>query len=781
MPDFIRRRSPARFCITIRLTCLVISLIGVCLANPVHGQTWSGAGNTDLWSNADNWVGGTPPQNNGFATVNFDDSAQQFTSDQNISNFALRNINVDTDQTFTFEGFETILEGSINMNGTGTAVFNNEWITNNMSLRGSGGLLILNGNVRGNDIFNIERDVTINGFLGTTDDINLLGGTTRIDGGISSNSDEVVFLEQATLAGSGSVGRRVIARNGGSALPTIDGSDGLRFTERISVDNTTLQIVGGTVEANDGVGFFSEGDATLLIKSGGTLGGSGTTTVSLENQTITIESGGSIGADHTLNLSEVVVISGDPVPAPGFLNGAGSVEGQATLNRGTVSGELSFNGTTSSSGNGDIRFIGENSGLKFNNTFDISGTGERLFLGKIEGTGEINVVSQAIFDGADTGSDLDLNVSGTLVTRKQEATTDAIINSTINLTDGATLESSDTNFAGAINSSGNTSWNAVGPTTVDGQLNIDSGILSLDGVVNGTGTISVADGADIDLLSGAQLNLDSTVQGTVTDLQTNAQTTLEGGTLDGMAMINNDLIVDTTETSLLNGDIEVNGATTVEEGTLQVRSNALLDGTGDVIIESDAHLNVQGTVTKAIFGIEDSRLSGDGTIFGDVFLEGTLDPGNSAGRLEIDGDVDLTDVSMTDVEIGGLLAGTEYDQVVGLGDAPNNLALGGELNVSLLDGFIPDADDNFVIFDNFLFTGTFSNVTDGRINIAGVGSFAVSFGTAESSKFSSQFLADNGLTFSDFEGIPEPGYFALMAGLLLGMPLRRKRHVTDFV
>ena len=271
------------------------------------------------------------------------------------------------------------------------------------------------------------------------------------------------------------------------------------------------------------------------------------------------------------------------------------------------------------------------------------------------------------------------------------------------------------------------------------------------------------------------------MQGTVTDLQTTGETTLQGGTLDGMATIDNNMIVNTTETSFLDGDIEVTGTTTVQDGTLEVSSTSVLLGTGDVVVETDAILDVQGLIEKNVQVDQDGRLRGVGDIIGNVTVEGTLDPGNSAGRLEIDGDVDLTDVSMTDIEIGGTMAGSEYDQVLGLGTAPNNLTLGGRLNVSVFDDFIPDENDEFVIFDNFLFTGTFSNVIDGRINVDGVGSFAVTFGTGGGSNFSSQFLADNGLTFSDFQAVPEPGCVALMAGLLLGMTLRRKRQATEIV
>ena len=70
---------------------------------------------------------------------------------------------------------------------------------------------------------------------------------------------------------------------------------------------------------------------------------------------------------------------------------------------------------------------------------------------------------------------------------------------------------------------------------------------------------------------------------------------------------------------------------------------------------------------------------------------GTVAPGASPGTLSIIGTYTQGPSGVLDMQIGGLVAGTEYDQLLVSGTA----TLGGTLNTSLINGFVPVAGQSF--------------------------------------------------------------------------------------
>ena len=82
---------------------------------------------------------------------------------------------------------------------------------------------------------------------------------------------------------------------------------------------------------------------------------------------------------------------------------------------------------------------------------------------------------------------------------------------------------------------------------------------------------------------------------------------------------------------------------------------------------------------------------------------GTVSPGNGIGTLSIEGRFANAEDSTVAIELGGLAAGTQYDQLLIDGPA----ALDGTLNVSLL-GFTPFAGDTFTILTADSVSGQFS-------------------------------------------------------------------------
>ena len=119
-------------------------------------------------------------------------------------------------------------------------------------------------------------------------------------------------------------------------------------------------------------------------------------------------------------------------------------------------------------------------------------------------------------------------------------------------------------------------------------------------------------------------------------------------------------------------------------------------GTGRYI-QADGQTINDGSFTQTTFEIFNGNLSGTGTFIGDVLIgsNATVNPGNSPGIMTIDGN--FNSIGTLAIEIGGLVAGTEYDVLNVSGTA----TLAGMLDVSLFDLggglFTPSLGDSFDI------------------------------------------------------------------------------------
>lgn len=149
-------------------------------------------------------------------------------------------------------------------------------------------------------------------------------------------------------------------------------------------------------------------------------------------------------------------------------------------------------------------------------------------------------------------------------------------------------------------------------------------------------------------------------------------------------------------------------------------------------------------------------VNGNGKFIGDHDNTGTLAPGNSAGGMLFEGNLTVGETSTTEVELGGTdhfdfhRTDTEHDFVDITGDLIIN---GGELNVSLIDGFELSLDQEFIIskIDGEL-TGTFKGLQQGAI----VGKFDSVFGEMEMNLFINYEAGDGNdiaLYTEDFIGL----------------------------
>ena len=221
------------------------------------------------------------------------------------------------------------------------------------------------------------------------------------------------------------------------------------------------------------------------------------------------------------------------------------------------------------------------------------------------------------------------------------------------------------------------------------------------------------------------------------------------------------------------------GTTTVRSGaTANFEFFSVVGGPGDLIVESGGQLGVDATsiINKTVEIEDGGRLFGVGTVDGGLRVRGNLDPGESVGTLTVDGDVELFETTTTCIELSGSMDG-EFDLITSsFVDSPTgDLLLDGDLEISFLDGFIPDAADEFSFITGFNVSGTFQNtpliggsnllsLTDGTFGtlVTSEGTFSIEYQT-------------NSVRLFNFQAVPEPAAAIFLGILAIGLVTQRRK------
>jgi T5SS/PEP-CTERM-associated repeat protein len=180
---------------------------------------------------------------------------------------------------------------------------------------------------------------------------------------------------------------------------------------------------------------------------------------------------------------------------------------------------------------------------------------------------------------------------------------------------------------------------------------------------------------------------------------------------------------------------KMNGLLGIDQsGTVQIQPGGTVIVDQDTVVFSAGRVRLQG----GTFDTEGFRFSGDGqfewtsgtlhvgTYHGDLIQPtGILAPGHSAGSTTVLGNYTQEAPGVLEIEIGGAAQGTQYDVVNVSGDA----MLGGQLDLELINGFVPTPSQSFIIMSADAVAGAFNNVPNGqRLSAAGGGSFRVNYG-----------------------------------------------------
>lgn len=514
--------------------------------------------------------------------------------------------------------------------------------------------------------------------------------------------------------------------------PLTEGNQALAFT------GTAGKIVFGTSApamtlTGGGISFVNSTGDSVLLGSGSTV------TQTVQNNLVMGD-----GANSTMSITNQSITGGLLKVTGNITGGTGAVTlGNLTISLGsttTNNGNYEITGNLTKGGANNLNITKRGSGI-----LTLSGTNQALSLGQNEAgsTIVINGGKTSILNGVQTGWGGNQVSSLIKITGGELYANEAYqIRSKLEI-DGGKLT-----VGSALTESGLTFNNHVSMT---GEvLTIKSGTLDYAASKNGgylRGFI-LATGQASSSISGAQTGGDFLVNGRSVAGQV---FTLGNSTTTGT----------TTGYSLSGGLLDIKGQTGIL-GFLQINAEATgtstttfaLSGTGKLISRFNPGATSGGIVggvananavqvlalqggTLVAGRIDATNLRGPnlGDTAGTIVNNGsTIAPGDigSSGKTTVSGNLTINTGSLA-FDIGGTAAATTWQIAAGSGKHDKLAAtgtgvvvLGGALKVSLIDSFVPNNADSFYILDApGGVSGTFTNLTDDRIILAGGDSFAV--------------------------------------------------------
>jgi T5SS/PEP-CTERM-associated repeat protein len=581
-----------------------------------------------------------------------------------------------------------------------TATINGELNTNNLHVGFAGnGTLTIGGFVQANS------NSTIGTSTGSVGTVNLSFPTaqwrTTLELAVGSSGKGTLNVANGAVVMSheGIVGKN----SAGTGDVTVDGA-GSRWssTEDLIVGDAgtgTLQIKnGGTVEDSRGfVGQAMNGTGHVIVDGAGSLwDNSGVLVIGFSGAEGTIE----VTGGATMRSSLGFIANG-----PGSV-GHVTVEGSGSFwdNSGFINVAPSGDGTLSIRDGGIVECVDSLVGHQ------TSATGHVI----VEGSGSVWDLSGGLTVGGDGIGALAI-------------TGGAQVNS-----NGSTLGSAG-NSLGTVTVNGhNSTWSSLGSLVVGGlghgRVDITGGgrVISHTGLIasesSSTGTVTVA-GTD----------------------STGARSTL-----------------------FVGGRLEIGVGTSGGHGRLHIQPGGFVTVAEGIVLGDDGELFLEGgTLSSSEIDFMDGGSPGPnfvwtsgtlhvGTYNGDLTVPngGVLAPGNSAGRTEILGDYASLPGATLEMEIGGPTQSTQYDFLT----VDGNMALDGNLQLTLTSGFVPTAAQLFFIGGaGGTISGEFDNVASGqRLTTSdGLGSFVVRYGPENPLHpnliILSEFL-QSGLLRGDFNG-----------------------------
>jgi hypothetical protein len=506
------------------------------------------------------------------------------------------------------------------------------------------------------------------------------GGISIIGGAGGQQND-------ATISQGGTASSQTISVNGGSI--SIQAGAGTGNIAGISQEGTgggpvittnNLSIAGGS--GSDAVAFVTTMGPSIGVTYGGVVqvsGGSGVGAIGLlgsRNTDVSVTLTGAAGSGAVTLIGGTGGIGSLGYPAHALI---GSVDGNANVTINSQGG-ISLNRGGGGAGLGDA-LIGS-----------VTAGGTVVLKAGLGGAGNL-----ALNDGIVlTDGNLTLQAAAGQIT---QSTGSLLVGGTTTLIGGsASLGSTTNDFTGAVNFSGTNLTITDANALTFGAVNASSltanaasiGQNSAGILVSGTTTLAA---------NSITLNSANDFGTVVVSSLGNVSITDANAIAIGASSVGGTFDIFAASTSFLNGFSANNytfsgGVYTLAAGTYNLGGTTtvgnVVTGIATVVdLATGATINTSGGTVNVVAG---AKLSGTGTILGNVNNSaGTVSPGASPGVLTITGNYVQGPSGTLDMQIGGLVPGTEYDQLLVSGTA----SLGGTLNATLIGPFVPPAGSTF--------------------------------------------------------------------------------------
>lgn len=621
-----------------------------------------------------------------------------------------------------FNGFMASGPGIVRMQGdntfTATSIFNHMGgevgdgvgleILDGTQLMGGGGLEVQGKlNITGAVEVGVELDINGGAAVLTEAVLNLNvsssgisvtnGGSFTLEGASSimeqfSNGDPFV-LDNGTLIKSGADTTSAIE------IPLMFNSGSIKFES-------------GTLQLKNGGDFKTEqifmGSGAALELHTGTFKLAGAFTLNGSGQFL-IRQGATL--QRNSGLLTVNLFATSEAPNAGLILDGGTITGNQVLK---LSGQMNWQGGRIDGGkvlieNGSRKFLITNPTPVFLNTElvmaitdGISQAGDITLLPSGSIVFEYSSAKYEL-DGKILGAgDIDMPIGGIITVPAGKTSSigvplkikDPLDNSYLILEAGATLTFLDPASVTVE------SFEGVAPILKDGEfrhLNIKVG----DGanlVFQGAGDILTLTEADVEITGTGKFN--------------NITKAIENFRIDRSSILVLDNVPQATYAGDLDtfGRLDLNGLTFVNvtgdldvESSLHMEKQSLLLIGGQLEFSSLSFGFIDGTVNAnasfPFFSVDvafDATLRGSGSINGQIIRNGGLvDPGSSPGVLTINGDYTQPSGGVLGLEIGGLVAGTQYDQFIVNGTA--TFEAGAKIEITLIDPDIGDCVDQLFV------------------------------------------------------------------------------------
>jgi fibronectin-binding autotransporter adhesin len=680
-------------------------------------DVWTGA-SSNLWSDDGNWQDGTAPTTG--EDLIFPASATNMTSvyDSGLGVSTFGSIDIQSSGYDISTSFSSSLVLASGLSATYGSSISNFDISfdpgNGMVAVGAGATLEVGGGISGSSGLEVSGGGTLQ-TAGTSS--NTYSGTTTVDAAttlVLDKSSATAVPGNLTINGTGTVQLAQSDQISDSTNVTMlagamldlnnfdDSIGGLNLTGSTVSTGTGTITLGGDVASNS--------DATTSVISGNMdLGGA--------TRTFTVGNNPSLDPDLsiTANISGIGagIISAGP-NSQLLLSGNNTYDGTTTITAGAI--EIASDNALGASSAGTIVNSGFSlallGGITVPEPITINGVGFGGLGAIFNGNGN-NAINGAITLGANStiGS-----LSGTL-------------------TFNGAISDGPSSFALTKVYTGTVAF--TNANNYDGGTAISSGVIAIsNGSALGTGAVSISSGAELDLSNNITLSRDISFRGAGANSNGALRSVSGNNTYSGTATLQATgtwINVDAGQLTL-SGDLTdtSNGYTTEKYGSGLLLVTGNLTSVGQ-LHSVEGEVRIDGSYAGAVI-LAGGKISGTGSpgsidhSDGDL---GTVDPGTGAGTvgtLTTTNGYAVRTNATTHIDIGGTTAGSTYDQIVAV---PGGVILtGSNIEVSLVNGFVPAISDVFTIIDDQAgdtITGTFSGLNEGATFQTGNVTFQISY------------------------------------------------------